>query len=412
MNRCSILLLLATIACSGGDGPQGGPGGPGGEGGPRKEPVTVVEVQEVAPGEVAETLKASAVVESERAASLFPSASGVVLSIHADEGDHVTAGQLLAVLDNVSLDATAERAIAEVGRLEEQVREMEALASSGAVSSRELDDLRYQLQTARTSRREASRTFGQTRITAPFAGVVARRNVRLGELATGGTAAFEVVDLAQLRVVASLPERDLSRVAVGQPARLISAYDPDAVAIGRVSRISPVVDAGSGTFRATIEVAGDQRVLRPGQFVTVDLEVDRRRDVVVVPKRAVVYEDGNPVVYTKIVAPPPEEKAEEVASATDAGFLASLFGKKAEPPAEDAEAEEEAADAPKWVAERVPVKLGLVDEINAEILEGVEGGENVIVLGQSHLRDGARIRTPDEAPIDAAADKGDDGDRG
>lgn len=408
MSRILLLLLLAA-GCSGGGPPAGARGF-----GARPEPVTVVEVEEAGRGEVAETLRTSATVESERAASLFPEATGVVREIHADVGDHVRAGQVLAVLENVSLDATAERADVELSRLEKKLAELEELAARGAVSARELEDARYELKTARASAREARSSFGNTRITAPFDGVVAQRSIRVGELASSGAAAFEVVDLTALRVVAALPERDLPRVAVGQPARLSSAYDPDAAAHGVVRRIAPVVDSASGTFRVTIEVEEGGN-LRPGQFVTVDLEVDRRRDVIVVPKRALVYEDGRPVIYTMIEAS--AEDLEKMARGGKAGKgggppgrggkakgqsgFASWFGKEPPKPPEKKEPE-----GPRYVADRISVDLGLVDDVNAEIQAGLQGGERVIVLGQNHLRDGARVRTidPADAPAEAEAE--------
>lgn len=398
-----FVVLAFWIACSG-DGEEGRNSGKGGK---KPDPVTVVEVEAAGRGEVAETLHASAVVESERAASLFPSAAGVVLAIQADEGDVVRKGDVLAVLDNVSLDAGAERARSELTRLEEQVGQLEELARRGAVSDRELEDARWQLQSARTSAREASRSYGQTRITAPFDGVIARRNVRVGELASGGAAAFEVVDLTHLRVVASLPERDLPRVALGQPASLVSAYDPASVAAGHVARIAPIVDAGSGTFRVTIDLDADQSALRPGQFVSIDLEVDRRRDVLVVPKRAILYEDGSPVVFVKAEAEADDLAEDGKEEPKDAGFLAGFFGG-----GEAAKPGEDAPEGPRFVARRTPVSLGLVDAAHAEILGGLEGGEAVVVLGHSHLRDGARVRTPDEVPVkDAAATvEDDDGD--
>lgn len=405
----AVWLVVGSLACSMGGEQQGKRGKRGGGQKPRKEPVTVVEVAEVGPGEVAETLQATAVVEAERAASLFPAATGVILSLHADEGDPVDKGQLLAVLDNVTLDAGAERALSEVTRLEEQFKALEQLAKRGAVSDRELDDVRWQLQSARTSAREATRSYGQTRLTAPFAGVVARREGRVGELAASTAALFEIVDLTTLRVVTQLPERDLSRVAVAQPARLISAYDPELEASARVSRIAPVVDATSGTFRVTLEIVERGR-LRPGQFVTVELEVSRRHDVLVVPKKAVVYEDGAPVVYVKTDAPEPEEgegegrPGKEEPQQAGGGVFARFFGGGApEKPPEAEEAEE--PSGPKFVARRSPVKLGLVDDVSAEIIGGLESGELAIVVGQSHLRDGARVRTPDEAaPAEVNAD--------
>ncbi len=120
------------------------------------------------------------------AADIVPSTTGIVVSVHRDEGDPVKKGDLLAVLDNVNLDASAERASSDLRRLQGQYDEMQRLASSGAVSDRELEDLRYQLENAKTSMREASRSFGQTRLVAPFDGVVAELNAEAGAQVSEG----------------------------------------------------------------------------------------------------------------------------------------------------------------------------------------------------------------------------------
>lgn len=398
MSRFSILLLLVIVACSSGEGGSGGEGGGGkwggGMGGSSIEPATVVELETVQTGGVSDLLLTSALVESEHAANLVPTATGVVLSIHKDEGDVVKRGDLLAVIENVSLDAGAERARAEVTKLEGQATEMEALYARGAVSQREVEDLQYQLQSARTSAREASRSYGKTRLTAPFDGVVASRTVKVGELAGTSSAAFSVVDLDSLRVIASLPERDVARVKVGQSVRLVSAYDEDLFASGQVERVAPVIDAGSGTFRVTIALAQDQNALRPGQFVSVEVEVDRHDDVVVVPRRAVVYEDGNPLVYRKAPRPPEEEKDEE-----EEEPKASGWGSKAKD--EDGEDKPEVKVSP-WIAERVALKIGLTDAAFVEILEGVSVGDEIVVIGQSNLRDQSPITTPEMKAADKA----------
>lgn len=334
-------------------------------------PVTVVSVEPVVRGSVSEQLTTTSVVEAERSADLVPVSPGVVLSVHADDGDRVRRGDLLAVLESVSLSAGADRSRAEVARLEKQVADMKRLRERGAVSARELDDLEYQLASARTNAREASRSFGQTRLTAPFDGVVARRSVKVGELAN--QVAFQIVDLSAMRVVVDLPERDVGRVAVGQPVVLESAYDAELKGSGTVSRMAPVIDATTGTFRVTVDVdPQDDLALRPGQFVNVHVEVDRHDGVLVVPRKALLWEDGKPIVYTKAPAPPPEPSADGT------------------PPAPAPEPGE-----PAFVAARTTLQVGLMDEDAVEVLGGVDEGAEVVVVGQSNLKDGARIRAAD-----------------
>ncbi len=386
-------LIALSLACGMGDGEKEGDGNWGGQ---AIERATVVETQTVATGSVGDSLSSSAVVESEAMADLFPVTSGIVKEIRVEEGDPVVEGQVLAVIDNASVAAGSARARADVERLQAEVARLESLSAQGAVSSREVDEARHSLRTARTSAWEAGAGVGQTRIKSPINGIVAMRDIRVGELASSGARAFQVVDLDRLRVVASLPERDLPRVAVGQSVTLVSAYDPNVKTTGVVGRVAPVVDPTSGTFRVTVNLSQDQTVLRPGQFVSVEIEVDRHDDVLVIPREAVVYEDGSPVAYRMI------DKPIEV----DTGDEEAEDGEDADSDTEDT--------GPKFIAERVVITVGLMDNTWAEITEGMALDDEVVVVGQSNLRDSAPIRTPAmvaeaelraEARADAAADE-------
>lgn len=370
----------------------------------RVEPVSVVEVSLVGRGAVADQVGASAVVESELTANLVPEATGIITEILADEGDPVVEGQVLATLENISLGTGAAKARAEVSRLADQASRTRALFEQGAISARDLGEAEHALSTARLSLREASAGYGNTRMVAPFDGVVALRNVKVGELATSATAAFQVVDLDALRVVASFPERELGRVHPGQPVRLASAYDTEQGTTGIVQRVSPVVDSNTGTFRVTVSVNPGQNVLRPGQFVTVTVEVGRHEEVPVVPKKAVVYEDGVAVVYRVVDAPEPEEGEEDDEGDGEEGGSWWPFGGDEEED-DEGEGEAEESEGPKLVAERRVVTLGLVDDDWAEVMEGVGPDDTVVTVGQSHLRDGARVRPQETGSADDDLDE-------
>jgi membrane fusion protein (multidrug efflux system) len=393
--RWSTILFLGALACTG-----GGDFGDGGWGDKEEAatPVTVVELADASTGAVSDLLVTSATVESERQADVVPQTSGIVRSIVVEEGDAVQQGQVLATLENVGLNEGATRARGELSRLEADLVATRRLHAEGAVSENDLAALEWQVKAARSTLREARTGAGNTRLTAPFDGVVAARDLRVGQLASSSQRAFQIVDLSTLRVIADLPERDVGRVALGQRARLISAYDPTLVASGSIRRIAPVIDAQTGTFRVILELDPGQMMLRPGQYVSVELEVDRHSDVVVVPKKAVVYEDGAPVVYRMIDRPPPEPgeevaKAEEPKEKPATGGFNFSFGGGGDK--DDDEEKEPPAPPSPYVAERIAVQMGLVDDVHAEIVEGIEVGDRVIVVGQSNLKDGAPIKTPD-----------------
>lgn len=392
-----MLFPLGTglVACGGG-------GGPGMGGGTKQapDPVTVVEVARAELGSVGDLLVTNAAVESEKQADIIPQAAGIVRDIRVDLGQAVKKGDVLAVLENVSLSEGASRARSELQKLQDDLAATRRLYDEGAVSMNDVTTLEHQVRNARSSLREASAGSGQTRLNAPFDGVVAAIDVRVGQLASNGTRAFQVVDLTELRVRATLPERDFARVRAEQAARLVSAYDSDLAATAHVERVAPVIDPKTGTFEVLLALDPGQS-LRPGQYVGVELEVDRHEDVIVVPKKAVVYEDGKAVVYRMIDAPEPEEPPEDDAPAADenAGGMSFSFGGAPGDAAKDEE-KEKAPPSP-YVAERVPVEVGLVDDRFAELEEGAAVGDDIIVVGQSALKDGAPVKTPEMVQADA-----------
>lgn len=396
--RLLVVLALLSLACSGGPGgPGGGPGGDGGEEEAKRkvDPRTLVTVAAVGPGEVAATIQSTGVVESEAQADLTPEASGTVISISVEEGDTVKRGQVLAVIENASLDAAYERAKAELARAERELAQITALHERGAVSDAELNTARDALNTAKTTVAEARSSAGHLRLVSPIDGTVALRDLRYGEVA-GGKRAFQVVDLDRLRVVVKLPERDLSRLEVGQLATLTPVYDAEVHVSAELIRLSPTVDATTGTVRATLALPKGERTLRPGQFVSASLETERRQAALVVPREAVVYDDGQAMVYRVAIEEPPKEEEAKKEEGDEAkpeeakGFSFSFGGDGGEGAGE---AEEEIElPGPYRIARKVPVELGLSDEDTTEILSGLNPGDEVVIVGQANLRDGARVR--------------------
>jgi len=248
------------------------------------------------------------------------------------------------------------------------------------------------VRTARASRAEAAGGAGQTRITSPIAGTVSVRDIRYGEI-VGGQRAFQVVDLDKLRVVVRLPERDLARLTVGLPAKLSSVYDEDNPVSGGVTRIAPTVDPQTGTVRVTIELEAEQSVLRPGQYVSARVEVDSHPNVVVIPRRALLYEEGNPIAFrVGEEDPPPRDEEDKKATKGPGGFSfggGGMMGGKDE--IDDAD-----LPGPYRVARKVELEIGYVDDDHVEIISGLEVSEDVVTTGHAALRDGARVRYPED----------------
>jgi membrane fusion protein (multidrug efflux system) len=365
----------------------------------------LVDVTPVERGDVADHLITTGTLESEAQADITPEASGTVTRILAEEGDSVRAGQVLAIIENVSLNAGADRATIELEKARQALSEAEALHGKGAISDRELRDAQSGVRVAEAGYSEARAASGFTRLTSPIAGTVSLRNVRVGEVAQPAAPAFQVVDLDRMRVMVQLPEKDLPRVSEGLPVTLTGAYDEAAGAQGSVERISPVVEANSGTVRVTIQVDPDTVRLRPGQFVKVRIETSRHDDVLTIPRRGLVWDDGEPIAWTVVDAPPPEPPAgadasDEAADGTGGGWFDDWFSGESDDEGDgDADGGED-RDPWEGIPRRTVVKsrleIGFVDPERVEIVGGLEEGDSVVTLGNGTLREETLVRLPDD----------------
>ncbi|MDG1484534.1 MAG: efflux RND transporter periplasmic adaptor subunit [Myxococcota bacterium] len=414
--RHLLLSLVFLVACSGGP-PGRGDGAVETEAEPDQR--LLVEVISVEQGSVADYLETTGTVESEAQADIVPEASGTVTRIDVEEGDAVRKGQVLAVIANPSLDASNSRAQIELERASNDLEKAKQLHADGAISDVELAGAQTAYRTAETGADEARRTRGFTRVTSPIEGTIAVRDLRVGEVA-GGARAFQVVDLTRLRVIVQLPEKDLTRISLDQPVHLSSAYNEDATATATISRISPVVDAATGTVRVTVDIAPGQDTLRPGQFVKTRIEVARHDDVLTIPRRALVWEDGEPIAWT--VEDAPEEvdvdedgPAEEDAEGEESGFFAKLFGGEdggeGEDGAEDAD-RVPGPEVPQRVAVRKNLTVGFVDTELVEVTTGLDAGAMVVTIGNTNLREGASVRLPDDPVPEVALEEDDEDEDG
>ncbi|HEY7530961.1 MAG TPA: efflux RND transporter periplasmic adaptor subunit, partial [Gemmatimonadota bacterium] len=189
-----------------------------------------------------------------------------VKQLHADLGDRVRAGQLLLTLENERLELQVRAATARAEETRARVERMRKLLDQGYAAAAEFETLEHQREEAEAELEQAQLDLSRTRVLAPFAGVVARRYVRVGERIESGTPLFRVTAMSPLRARVLVPERESDVFRRGAP---VIATGLDGVqAGGRVVRVGPTVDPASGTREVVVELArtGD---LVPGAEVVV-----------------------------------------------------------------------------------------------------------------------------------------------
>jgi membrane fusion protein (multidrug efflux system) len=358
-------------------------------------PAVLVKTEFVGTDSVADTIEITGVLESIEQVNIIPETTGVVQNIFVREGDLVKKGDPLAKIINTNAKASLERSQIEVDRLQGEWKKAQRLQEGGAISEREFQEINTQLKTAQTSKTEALATQKRSTIRSPIDGVVALVNIREGEVATS-TQLFQVVQPDRLRLVASVPERDLTQLKEQQTVDIRAAYNDETNVSGVVERIAPVVDPTTGSVRVFINIEEGQKVLRPGQFVKAQVEVDRHENTIVLPKEAVVYEDGAPIAYVVMDAPPESSKKnDDLTDENDAPEgERNVDETDDENDQENKEGNKEKglrANKPAYVANRRELTVGFSDARIVEVTEGVSVGEQVITIGNHTLEDNSPI---------------------
>ncbi|MEN8145817.1 MAG: efflux RND transporter periplasmic adaptor subunit [Gemmatimonadota bacterium] len=192
-------------------------------------------------------------------------------SIQVEVGDNVRAGQLLAMLENSDARLYVEAAAPEAEVAAAKLRRVEELRKSGAVSEAEHDQAVYESRTAEAAVKQAQLNLSRTQIRAPFAGVVSRRYVRVGDIVDDETPLFRVTAMAPLRARLLVPESDVESFGVG--AQVMISGNDEATGTAQVIIVGPTIDPGSGTREVIVELA-DVGDFRPGTSVVVRLVDD------------------------------------------------------------------------------------------------------------------------------------------
>jgi membrane fusion protein (multidrug efflux system) len=304
-----------------------------------------VEVAAVARRSVAAYIQTNGALEAENDVRIVARIAGPVVELATEEGRTVRKGQLMARID--PREARAQALIAEV-TLREAHRAFERAQSTfeaQLISQADYDQALAAKESAEATLADRKVQLGYTSVEAPFDAVVVDRMVKLGDNVTVNQELFRISDFDPLLCKIQVPEKELPRLHKGQPAYLTVEAWPEERFPAKVLRLSPVVDAATGTIRVTLEVEARDR-LRPGMFASVFLEVDRHQDALTIPKSALSLESLGDTVYVV--------KGE--------------------------------------VAGRRPVKLGYEEADVVEVLSGLAEADRVIVVGQDGLSEGTPIR--------------------
>ncbi|TPV95962.1 MAG: efflux RND transporter periplasmic adaptor subunit [Myxococcales bacterium FL481] len=317
------------------------------------EPPTPVAVAAVEVGDIAASIVSASTIEAERSVTVHAEATGRIIKLNVEEGENVKKGQLLARLRYDSQSSQLARADEGLDKARTDLARVQALHRRGVASDQDLAEAQDALRIAKRDRVDRRRDVGNTRVLAPFAGTLTERVVAEGAFVSNGAQLFSLVDFDTLVARVYVPEKELDRIRVGQPARVVGKAAKGRRGTGTVTRIAPIVDAATGTVKVTVALpvaaTGTERGFLPGMYAEVTLTTERREGALLVSKTALVRDEERVHVFVL-------ESGEE------------------EP-----------------TVKRTLVELGLEDDDRVQVVSGLAADQQVVVAGHDGLQDGASV---------------------
>lgn len=287
----AIALSLSLTACQNADANMAATDTP-------QAPAIPVEIWQADRATLHASFTTTTVLEAFNEADVIARVSGIVEQILVEEGDYIEAGQPLAHLDRERFEQVVRQVSAELRGIEQELRRMQEMANRQMASADAVERLQASRDTLQARLRLAEIDLESTIIRAPINGIIAKRHVKTGNLIQQHerNTLFHIVDLSTLQAVLHLPERDMRKIAVGQPTHL-TLYGDDSTVTASVSRISPAVDRVAGTFRVTALIDNQDHTLRAGMFARAQINYSERPDTLRVPHYAVIQLDGSSYVF-------------------------------------------------------------------------------------------------------------------
>ncbi len=298
------------------------------------------------------TLKASQGID------LSVEIAGTITDVQFQSGEKVSKGQAIVLLDSEMEQASLASAEADLNLSRLEFQRARSLLDRQAISRSEYDRLNAESQKAEASVAQLRASLSKKRILAPFSGTIGIRQVDVGDFIAAGTPIATLQDLSTLYVDFFLAEQHVPLLKLGQRVQLQVAAYPGERFEGVISALNPKVETTTRNVQVRAELGNPDGRLLPGMFADLQVLLPTETAQVVVPETAITYTlYGNSVLLVTEGTPP-----EGVSS-----------------------------DEPYLVVERRFVTTGERRDGLTVVLDGLEGGEQVITAGQLKLDSGAHV---------------------
>lgn len=288
---------------------------------------------------------------------IYPEFSGVLLDIQVEEGQSVSRGQTIAIIDDGGLSSELAQLEARAALAKTTFERQERLWEQNIGSEMQFLEAQTNYQATQRSLEQLGSQLAKTVVKAPFSGIIDEVITDEGQVVNPGQSQlFRLVSLNNMYIDAAVPENYLNSISKGTGVKVeINALNRELE--GKVSQVSNNVNPSNRTFRVRIAIPNENGRIKPNQVATVKLNDYTAEDAVVIPESAVLK------------------------NALDENIVYVL---------------ENSTNDSTGIARKKLVETGYVANNHMEITSGLEPGETLVVEGARNLRDGQEVKIRNE----------------
>lgn len=360
--------------------------------GMKPPPPSVVSTAKATMQEWQPTLNAVGTLRAVRGADLALDVAGLVTKVNLRSGDEVHEGDVLLQLRDTEdvaqlrqLEAAAELAQVTFDRAKQQL-------AVKAISKAEYDTAAADLKARQAAVQQQRVNVSKKQLRAPFDGRAGIITINPGTYLNSGTTIVTLQQLDPIYVDFYLPQRNLSDLKVGQKIVLTLDAFKDKTFEGTISAISPKVDNDTRNVQIEATVPNHERVLTPGMFANVSVEIGETTRYLTLPQTAIVYNPYGETVYlVKTKAEFDKAQAAAQSAGSDKGNASNGDAKAKSDAGKNGKADGDKNAANQLVAQQAFVTTGPTRGDQVAILSGLEEGAEVITSGQIKLKSGSPI---------------------
>ncbi|HJW31136.1 MAG TPA: efflux RND transporter periplasmic adaptor subunit [Saprospiraceae bacterium] len=290
------LLLLLALSCQKNNGETEN------KKGKAEAPSTAfyVRTSPVTQSKLSDVIHVTGIIQSDTDAKPSFKTGGVIANTYVKEGDRVGKGKLLARLNMTEIDAQATQAQFALDKALRDQQRVQNLFADSIATLEQLQNSTTAVDMARKTLQIAQFNVAYSEVRSPIDGKVVTQFLHEGEIAGPGIPAFYIIGdkQADWKLVAGLTDKNWSRVAVGNAAKITMDAYPGLTMEGKVTRLSDVANPLSGTFDVEVSLPSKDKRIAAGLLARAEIMPMPGNDFPVIPIEALVYSNGQSgVVY-------------------------------------------------------------------------------------------------------------------